>query len=302
MNATVFTERPQVAVACGCLLGEAPLWDHRTGTLHWVDIKAEALWRWRPEGGEEAVSLPVGEPVGFVQMTPDPAVMLVGLKSGVARLDLDDGGSMVQVLRPEPDRPGNRLNDASVAPDGSLLFGSMDDGEREPTGRFYRWSADGVSPFGEPAAITNGPAIDAARGLVYCADTLAGRVFRHRLDPDGTPGPREDFLALADGEGAPDGLTVDDESCVWVSHWGGSRVTRYDPEGRALLIVPIPTAQVTNVAFGGPDLATLYVTTAAIGRDREVDLHAGHLFALRTGIRGRPAIPCRMTLDGRVSP
>lgn len=297
MNPTVFPERPQVAVACGCVIGEAPLWDGRTGTLLWVDIKAGTLWRWRPDGGEEAVSTALGQPVGFVQPTADPDVVLLGLKSGIAKVDLRGGRPVELLLRPEPDLPGNRLNDAAVAPDGSLLFGSMDDGEHAPTGRFYRWSATGLDAFGEPAVVTNGPAIDPDRGLVYVADTQAGRIARHRLDPDGRPVAAEAFVSFGSGEGHPDGLTVDEESHLWVCHWGGARITRYSPEGEAVLVVPMPTGQVTNAAFGGPDLATLYVTTAAIGRDRETDLQAGHVFSLRAGVRGHPTALCRMDLD-----
>jgi sugar lactone lactonase YvrE len=198
------------------------------------------------------------------------------------------------LLRPEPDRPENRLNDGCVGPDGSLCFGSMDSGESEPTGRFYRWSRSGLAGFGRPAVVTNGPAIDATRGLLYATDTVARRVSRHRLGPEGIPGPAEPFVVFGEGEGHPDGMTVDAEGHVWIAHWGGSRVTRFAPDGRPVLVVPIPTAQVTKPAFGGPDLATLYVTTAARGRDRETDPMAGHVFAFDIGIRGCPAELCRV--------
>ena len=89
-------------------------------------------------------------------------------------------------------------------------------------------------------------------------------------------------------------MAVDAEGHLWIAHWGDSRVTRFSPEGQPELIVPIPTAQVTKPAFGGPDLTTLYVTTAAIGRDRETDPMAGHVFAVEVGIRGLPADICRM--------
>lgn len=298
MDPVVFPDRPRVAVASGCALGEGPLWDPRTATLLWVDIDAGALWRWRPDDAEEATSLALGEPVGFVQLTPDPAVVILGLRSEVARLDLGRPDSRQTVLRPERDRPGNRLNDAVVAPDGSLLFGSMDAAARDATGGFYRWSPQGLAAFGEPAAVTNGPAVDPDRGLLYCADTKAGRIFRHPLQPDGAPGARELFVTFGEGDGLPDGLTVDAEGHLWACHWGGARITRFDPAGTAVLVVPMPTAQVTKVAFGGADLATMYVTTAASGRDREVDLHAGHVFALEPGVRGHPASFCRMGLDG----
>ncbi|NNM70990.1 SMP-30/gluconolactonase/LRE family protein [Enterovirga aerilata] len=291
MTPAVFQGRHRVAVPCGATLGEGPVWDRRTGTLLFVDIAKGRLWRWRPGAQPSAIEL--DEPLGFVALTPDPEVVVIGLKSGLARLDLGSGMREI-VLRPEPDRPGNRLNDAAVGPDGSLYFGSMDDAEAEPTGRFYRWSLDGLASFGDPAVITNGPAVDPVHRLLYCADTTSGRVFRHRFGEDGAPGARELFVSFEEGSGHPDGMTVDAEGHVWIAHFGASRVTRFSPEGRPELVVPIPTAQVTKPAFGGPDLTTLYVTTAAKGRDAEIDPMAGHVFAFEVGIRGLPAEICRI--------
>jgi xylono-1,5-lactonase len=292
-HVTVFPERPRVAVPCGALLGEGPIWDGRTGTLFWVDIKGHTLWRWRPGEGGDAQAIGFDEEVAFVQLTPDPDTVILGQRSGLVRYGLA-GGDKTELLRPEPDRPGNRLNDAGVGPDGTLYFGSMDNGETEPTGAFYRWSAGGLERFGRQAVVTNGPTVDPGRGLVYTADSQNRVVYRHRLDGSGRPDDGETFVTFGEGDGHPDGLTIDAEGHLWVCHFGGSRVTRFDPDGTAVLEVPMPTAQVTKVAFGGPDLATLYITTAAIGRDRETDLLAGHLFAAEVGIAGIPAVPCRM--------
>lgn len=294
MTIPVLSERHHVAVPCGCLLGEAPVWDGRTGTLHWVDILAGTLWSWRPEGGAEARSRPVGERPAFVQLTPDPDVLVLGLKAGLARLALAGGEPELVLPRPEPDLPGNRLNDAATGSDGSVYFGSMDDAEREPTGSFYHWSAGGLARFGGHAVVTNGPTLDPARRLLYVADTSGGHVTRHALGPDGAPGAPEPFVNFRPGDGHPDGLTIDAEGHVWICHFGGARITRFSPEGEAVLVVPMPTAQVTKVAFGGPDLSTLYVTTAARDRDRSTDPLAGHLFAFHPGIRGLPAEHCRM--------
>jgi sugar lactone lactonase YvrE len=288
---SVFPGRHRIVVACGAALGEGTLWDGRTGTLIFVDIRGHRVWRWQPD--VEPVSVDVGEPVGFALLTSDPDRLLVGLKSGLARLDLRSGETEV-VLRPEPELPGNRLNDAAVGPDGSLYFGSMDDGEAKPSGGFYHWSAGGLSSFGEKAVITNGPAIDPERGVLYCSDTPTGRVFRHKLGPDGVPGERELFVQFEEGWGHPDGMAVDAEGHVWICHFGDSRVTRFSPDGQPQLIVPVPTAQVTKPAFGGPDLTTLFVTTAAKGRDPEIDPMAGHVFAFDVGIRGLPAKACRI--------
>jgi sugar lactone lactonase YvrE len=81
-------------------------------------------------------------------------------------------------------------------------------------------------------------------------------------------------------------MTVDSEGFLWVCHWGGSRISRFAPDGTLERVLPVPTAQVSKCAFGGPDLTTLYITTAGIGRDPRIDPMAGHLFTVETGNRG----------------
>ena len=107
------------------------------------------------------------------------------------------------------------------------------------------------------------------------------------------PGPARPFVRFEEGWGHPDGIAIDAEGHVWVCHWGGSRITRFAPDGEPEWVVPVPTAQVTKCAFGGPDLTTLYIATAGIGRDPHIDPMAGHLFSVETGIRGLPAYIAR---------
>ena len=278
-------ERPRVAVPCGSQLGEGIIWDWRTGTLIWVDIKGCKLWRWQP-GGADALAFDVGHQVAFALLTEDPDTLILGLQSGLARYQVSTG-DFAFLVKPEPDLPGNRLNDGCVGPDGSIYFGSMDDAEKQSSGSIYRWSpALGLSRFGYKARVINGPTIDVGRRIAYTSDTDGNKVYRHRMSPDGVPDNGELFVTFPTGAGHPDGMTLDDEGHLWICHFGGSRVTRFDPEGEAVLELPIPTAKVTKTAFGGPDLGTLYVTTAARGHDPETDLMAGHIFAAEPGFRG----------------
>ena len=282
----VHPETPRLMVPCGCVLGEAPVWDQRTGTLLWVDIKKPAVWRFEPGTGESG-SLPVRQHIGFVALTDDPEVVIAGLKSGLTRLNITTGAAE-PLLAPEPDKPGNRINDGHVGPEGRLFFGTMDDAEKDPTGRFYVWDGKTLEAFGGPFVVTNGPAVSPDGQTLYAVDSPGRMIYTHDLE-DGRPGPARRFVHFEDGWGHPDGLAVDAEGHVWACHWGGSRIPRFGPDGAAERIVPVPTAQVTKCAFGGPNLTTLYIATAAIGRDPHIDPMAGHLFAVETGIRGLPA-------------
>ena len=283
----VHPETPRLVHPAGCTLGEGALWDHRTGTLPFVDIKNPAVWRYHPDTGE-AQRLEVPERVGFVALTPDTDIVIAGFKSGLVRLHLF-GGQMQPIVSPEPDKPGNRINDGHVGPDGSLYFGTMDDGEKEPTGSFWHWDGKDLQSFHGSVPITNGPAVSPDGQTLYAIDTKGRFIYTHVLT-DGRPSEEaQRFARFEEDWGHPDGCAVDAEGHLWVCHWGASRITRFAPDGSVERVLPVPTAQVTKCAFGGPDLTTLYITTAGIGRDPAQDPMAGHVFAVETGIRGLQA-------------
>jgi sugar lactone lactonase YvrE len=280
----VHAKTPRVAVASGCLVGEGALWDHRNGTVFFVDIKNPAVWRYRPDTGE-SFRTEVPERVGFVALTPDPDIVIAGFKSGLVRLHLF-GGEIQPIVAPEPERPGNRINDGHVGPDGHLYFGTMDNEENEPTGCFWRWDGRELTSFGSDRfTVTNGPIVSPDGSTLYATDTTGGTIYAHDLST-GRPGEGRVLLRFEEGWGHPDGMTVDSDGYLWVCHWGRSRISRFAPDGVLERILPVPTAQVSKCAFGGPDLTTLYITTAGIGRDSHLDPMAGHLFTVETEIRG----------------
>ncbi|NIX78307.1 SMP-30/gluconolactonase/LRE family protein [Microvirga terricola] len=279
----VHPHAPHVVVASCCVLGEGALWDHRTGTVYWVDIKNPGIWHYQPKTLKHD-RIEVREPIGFIALTADPDIVIAGFKSGLARLHLW-GGEVQPLVAPEPDKPDNRINDGHVGPDGRLYFGTMDDLEVSPTGCFWRWDGHRLTALREGIVITNGPAFSHDGTVLYATDTVGRIVYAHDIVDDGL-GPPRVFIRFEEGWGFPDGMTVDAEGHLWICHWGASRVSRFAPDGSVERIVPVPTAQVTKCAFGGPDLTTLYITTAAIGRDAHIDPMAGHLFAVETGIPG----------------
>jgi sugar lactone lactonase YvrE len=269
-------------------LGEGPAWDWRAQALWFVDIKAPAVHRFDPASGERQ-SWTAPAQVGWVLPAEDGS-LIAGLQSGVHRFD-PASGTFTPLHAPEPDLPGNRLNDATVAPDGAIWFGSMDDGESLPTGRFWRLAAEGCAPAAiEPVAITNGPAFSPDGATLYHHDTLGRRIWASRVEGSAVVETR--LLAeIEDGAGYPDGPTVDAEGCIWVGLFAGWGLRRYDPQGRLVQTVRLPVANVTKLAFGGPDLATAYVTTATKGMsaaERAAQPLAGALFAFDAGVKGLP--------------
>lgn len=271
----------------GATLGEGPVWDARDAALWFVDIKQHRVHRFDPAGGETRSFDAPGQ-VGWVLPSADGG-FLAGLQTGLYRFD-PESGAFTLLTAVEPDRPGNRLNDATVAADGAVWFGSMDDGETDVTGQVHRFHAGTLTTSTiPPVVITNGPAVSPDGGTLYHVDTLGHTI--HAVPVDGaTTGTPRLFATIDAADGYPDGVTVDAEGGVWVGLWGGWSARRYAPDGTLDRIVRFPVANITKVAFGGDDLRTGFATSASKGlsdEDRADQPEAGSLFAFDVDVPGR---------------
>ena len=118
-------------------------------------------------------------------------------------------------------------------------------------------------------------------------------LFDYDRDTGDISNPRA-FVQVPEGEGVPDGMTVDAEGYVWSARWGSGCLVRYAPDGTEVLRINFPAKKVSSVTFGGEDYTDIYVTTAG-GNDKEREgPGAGALFRLNLGIRGLPEFPSRV--------
>lgn len=277
----------------GALLGEGPVWDHRRDTLWFVDIKRGHLHRHKPGGGSTTEI--IGGTPSFV--LPSRSGGLV-IGNGRTLHHFMDGGRTELAELKLPD--GVRLNDATIDADGRIWFGSMDDHEERQLGQVHVYDRGAVIDVGGAAVITNGPAITANGRWLYHVDTLAGQIWRFDIYQQRYLKDGQLFASIARQDGTPDGVTIDAEDHLWVALWGGWAVRRYAPNGELVNEVQLPCANVTKVAFGGPDLATAFVTTAALGLDaqsRSAQPQAGGLFAFDAEVPGKP-LPAANLLEG----
>jgi sugar lactone lactonase YvrE len=280
---------PESVAAVGATLGEGPVWVDADKALWFVDIKAPAIHRFDPARGD-VTSWSAPSQVGWVLPHRDGG-MIAGLQTGLGRFD-PGTGKFDRIATVEPALPGNRLNDATTGPDGRLWFGSMDDAEAAASGHIYRADAAGIARVAGGIAITNGPALSPDGALLYHHDTLGRRVFVSRVDDDGALHDTRVFAEI--DAGYPDGPTVDAEGGLWVALFAGWGVRHYAPDGRLIETVRFPVANVTKIAFGGPDLCTAYATTATKGlspAERAAQPLAGNLFAFDPGVAGQPVAP-----------
>jgi len=270
-------------------LGEGPVWIGREAALWFTDIKQRKIHRFDPASGDRK-SWDAPDQPGFI-LPATNGRFIAGLKTGLHFFD-PSSGKFDLLVAPEPDKLGNRLNDATVAPDGRLWFGSMDDAEDAQSGAVYRLE-DGprTVKVGGECCITNGPAISPDGRILYHTDTLARTIDAYDIGADGGLSNRRRFATIEEEDGYPDGPTVDSEGCLWTGLWAGWRARRYSPEGEILQEVRVPAANVTKVAFGGADLKTVYVTTARKGLSEEElakQPQAGGLFSFETDVAGLP--------------
>lgn len=272
----------------GAILGEGPFWSAADQAVWFVDIKAPAIHRFHPASGEKR-TWPAPARVGFVLPTSD-GWMIAGLKTGLHAFNPETGNFRLLYVV-EPHAPNNRLNDAFVDSEGFLWFGSMDDGEEDPSGALYQLGDEGCVRRDPGYIVTNGPAESPDGRVLYHTDTLAGVIYAFDRGRSGTLTHKRVFARFAPGEGYPDGPIVDAEGCVWTGVFGGWGLRRYSPRGELLTKLDLPCSAVTKAAFGDDDLKTLYITTAHVAlsaTERQAQPLAGGLFRVRVDVPGLP--------------
>lgn len=284
---SVVTSAPESVWSLAAPLLEGPVWVVRDAALWFVDIKSRKVHRYDPATGDKA-SWDAPAQIGFV-LPAESGGFVAGLQTGLARFDPADG-SFTPLTDPEPDKPGNRLNDATVDPAGRLWLGTMDDAEMAESGAIYRLAEDGSCRVSSPpCSITNGPAVSPDGRTLYHIDTLGGIIHACDLSADGRLANRREFASVPSDQGYPDGPTVDAEGCLWVGLYKGSAVRRYSPKGELLEVVPFPVDAITKIAFGGPDLKTVFATTAnkhLTPHEKAANPHAGDLFRFTVSVPG----------------
>jgi sugar lactone lactonase YvrE len=279
----------------GAELGEGPVWVERDTALWFVDIKGRKLHRFDPATRDKR-SYDAPELVGFA-LPARSGGFIAGLQSGLQYFD-PATGAFRPIVQVEADLPNNRLNDAVTDPAGAMWFGSMDNLEKDKSGAFYRFSDGDVRPTGiDKIEITNGPAVSPDGKILYAVDTLARTISAADIGPNGAVGPVRPFVVIPEGEGYPDGPTIDAEGCVWISLYSGWETRRYSPSGELLQRIRFPVANITKIAFGGPDLRSVYATTARQGLspdELESQPEAGDLFVFQADV---PGVPCPLIAD-----
>ncbi len=263
-------------------LGEGPAWNSKNQKLYWVDIKGKRYHRM----DVKTKQIETFDSIGMISsiVPTDTDSMAATIEHGFYLIDSEGHHTLIASVGTESD--GARFNDGKADLFGNYIAGTMDLNENRPIGSLYNLHGRTVSSLLQGLTISNGMAWDIRREIFYHIDSYKRRIDSYlyngsmNLDKIGVV---VDFKGLL---GNPDGMTIDEDGNIWVAHWGGGRITVFNPEnGKKIEEILFPATNITSCTFAGNDLTDLYVTSASSSPNPDL---GGSLFVLHTGIKGSP--------------
>jgi sugar lactone lactonase YvrE len=273
-------------------LGETPLWCERSASLLWLDIDGRKLQRLHPATGQVDTYTFDCQYAGSLALTTDPDTVLIGLDLGLYLFLLPDR-QLHPLCQVEPATLDNRLNDGRCDAAGRFWVGTMDNQLSRPNGAFYRVDPSGdVLQIEKDVIVSNSIGFSPGNDRVYFSDTRRYTTWQYDLDvASGTVGPKQVFVDHTPTRSRPDGICVDAQGHVWTAIFAEGKIVRYSPQGVAVRVIEVPATNPTCLCLGGPELKTLYVTTARKFLDAQtLDRQplSGSVLAIEVEVPGRP--------------
>lgn len=266
---------PEIFDDCPCALGEGPLWHPERHQLFWFDILGKRLVT---RQGANRQIWQFAENVSAAGWVDENRLMIAS-ETALFLFDLDTG-EREAICDLDAANATTRSNDGRADPYGGFWIGTMGKNAEPRAGAIYRWYQGDLRTLYEGITVSNAICFGPDGRTAYFCDTYSRVIQKQALDSDGWPtGSPEPFIDLREQGLNPDGAVVDQEGCLWNAQWGASRVAQYGPDGVFLQALDLPATQISCPAFGGPDLRTLYLTSAAVGAP-ETDTLAGRTFVI----------------------
>ncbi len=270
-------------------LGEGPVWDHQKQLLYWVDIEGCRLHCHDPVT-QDNTHWDLDEMPGAVAPYSDGRLLLA-LESGLATFSTEHKTLMRHHALVQSD-PKMRCNDGKCGPDGNFWIGTMHKDLQPEAGALYRVDPHFNTSLQVPdTTVSNGMAWSSDHTVFYFIDSASHAVFSFQFDKaEGAISRKKVLFKVPKSFGDPDGMCIDAEGMLWIAHWGGHCVRRWDPaRGEVLERIEVPALQVTSCCFGGENMDTLYITTARRGllpADLDKFPLSGGLFMHRATVKG----------------
>jgi sugar lactone lactonase YvrE len=272
---------------------EGPLWHEDLQALFWLDIPAGRLYRYDPASNTHALAYAVDGQIGGYTIQEGGELLMFGERGRIWTWDPRTGAERL-VIEEIPAERGTRFNDVIADPEGRVFAGTMPDGDR--SGHLYRLDRDGsLTLLLDNAGVSNGMDFTPDLTRMYHTNTTERTISRYLYDrASGDISLDSVVVRVPEGEGSPDGMTLDEHGDIWSARWEGGALFHYSPEGRLLGSKAFPARKVSSLTFGGPDWTDVYVTLAG-GTDRKAEGEgAGALYRTSLGVAGRPPFRSRI--------
>jgi sugar lactone lactonase YvrE len=273
-------------------LAEGPVWDAARGVLWWVDIRAGHVHAFDPRAHADR-TFDIGTPVGSLALRTDGTLLLAAQDAflGLA----PETGAVGALLNWPPETHPRMSNDGKCDSVGRFVVGRLSRAGQPREGALYRLDADWtLNELLTGLTVPNGLAWSHDGSTLYFNDSASHEVRAYAYGREGDLAAPGERLLAWNGAGEPDGMTIDEDGCLWVADWGGGQVRRISPTGEILATVTVPASQVSSCTFGGAHFDELFITTAREGFGPDDDAReplAGSVFRSRPRVRGLPAVP-----------
>ena len=273
------------------ILGEGPVWDPRSNSLLWMDIeKGELHFLNTSTLQDEFVGF--GKRISAVVPTYNEGELIVALEDGIALYNKNRYPPVNYIALPESHLPDNRFNDGKCDPMGRFWVGSMDMKGRMDRAALYCVDRNlTIEKRISDISTSNGLAWNRELNTMYHIDSPTYSVMAFDYNPeDATIKNSRPVIDVPKNHGSPDGMCIDEEGMLWIAHWDGFNVSRWNPEdGKLILKIALPVPKPTSCTFGGKDLKQLYVTSARSELSREIINKyptSGGIFVIETKVKG----------------
>ena len=272
-------------------LGEGPVWDEKRNCILWIDIVNALIIEHDILTGDER-KISTSSMIGSFSLMEDGNI-IAALQEGIALINRSTGEKKI-ISTPEKNILTNRFNDGKCSPDGHFWAGSMSLNETDPSGFLYSIDEYLNSHQHEKGlTISNGLCWSLDKKYFYFIDTPTLQVVQYDYSNGRIENKTPIIYINAATDGYPDGMTIDADGKLWIAHWGGWQVTRWDPfSGKKITAIKLPVSQVTSICFGGSNFDEMFITSARRGLTEEQLLKeplAGATFKIKnSGYKGLP--------------
>jgi D-xylonolactonase len=276
--------------------GEGPIWDFEQQRMVWTDVESALVYEYWPSTTQKSV-ISRGLHVSSIALNKNGELVFGGAGGLHIWRDQDDYQTVISSFAGE----NLFVNDMIADHKGRMYVGTLHWGPNgmEKTGKLYLIDSYAfVRVMDENIGIANGLGFSPDNRTLYFTDSAARVIYAYEVDPiSGSLAKKRIFARVPETEGLPDGLTVDNQGFVWSARWYGGEIVRYDPKGKIERRIKLPVAQVSSMAFAGPELKDLYITTASqmwrgplapTGFDFEIENVGGPLYKISMDIQGKP--------------